>query len=299
MQVENSALLECCSLSKKKGDFLLSDIQFSLPAGYLLGVIGRNGAGKTTLTRLLLGSYTREVSGDIRLNGVSITKDVVAYKKQIAFILNESPFPETFDAKTCGKIYGSYYEGFDIKKYMDLLKEFQVPFKVRLRKLSRGQQIKQQLAFALSYKAKLYVLDEPTANLDVEFRQMFYQYIRQLTEDGGSVIYVSHLVDELEQMADYILWLQEEKTDTEESSGQQKYFGEIHELKEQFQLMEISENELAGIPKEAIVGSRIAEHHQELLVRIPRDRLTRELQNISRYPTLKELMYYVEKGCEE
>lgn len=211
MNAENTPLLECCNLSKTKDDFLLSDINFSLPAGYVLGVIGRNGVGK----------------------------------------------------------------------------------------LSKGQQIKQQLAFALSYKAKLYVLDEPAANLDVEFREMFYRYVRQMTEDGSSsVICVSHLVDELEQMADYILWLQEEKTDSETSCGLQKYFGEMDALKEQFQLMEISESELSGIPREDIVGSRMAEHHQELMVRISRDSLTRELQNVSRYPTLKELMYYVEKGCE-
>lgn len=375
---EQDVLLKCTNLIKQKGDFCLCGIDFELPRGYILGVIGRNGSGKTTLTRLLSGSYqlieqnaseqdADEQNSDkhkskkhkvnktnisnqsnITLDGISVRQDIVAYKRQIAYVLNETPFPETADAMGVAKVYGHYYDGFDVEKYKGLLKEFEVPEKVVIKKLSKGQQIRQQLAFALSYKAKLYILDEPAANLDVEFRDTFYQYVRQMTEDGmASVIYVSHLVDELEQLADYILWIKatqpenvcalSEKQANISKCGMQKYFGTIDDLREQFQLMEISRAELQiitetateiivdgsskslsdnescegisdsvakkvlemepnVIPSEAIIGMRERENHQELLVQIDRKELPDELKKVSRYASLKEIMYYIEKG---
>lgn len=326
-------LLKCTNLIKQKGDFCLCEIDFELPSGYILGVIGRNGSGKTTLTRLLLGSYqigehkvnktSLSEQGNITLNGISSRQDIVAYKKQIAYVLNETPFPEMADAMGVAKVYGHYYDGFDVEKYKGFLKEFEVPEKVVIKKLSKGQQIRQQLAFALSYKAKLYILDEPAANLDVEFRDTFYQYVRQMTEDGmASVIYVSHLVDELEQLADYILWIKatqpenvctlSEKQTNISKCGIQKYFGTVDDLREQFQLMEISQAELravtdsvakkvsavtpSAISPEAIIGMRERENHQEMLLQIDRNELPDELKKVSRYASLKEIMYYIEKG---
>lgn len=304
-------LLKCSHSAKKMGDFGLTDIDFSLPAGYILGVIGRNGSGKTTLTRLLAGSYQMDGEGEMILDGISLQKDAVGYKRRIAYILNENPFPQMIHARDCARIYGHYYEGFDRKKYEALLKEFEVPEKVILAKLSKGQQIRQQLAFALSYEAKLYLLDEPAANLDVEFRDTFYQYVRGMVEDGrNSVIYISHLVDELEQLADYILWIGTRK-DEEGRKSYQRFFGTMDELREQFQLVEMTKQEFQKIATrsvldtallkkmitgEMIIGVREREHHQEMLVQIDREGLPKELQRASRYACLKEIMYYVEKG---
>lgn len=296
-------LLKCSNLKKQKGNFLLSGINFELPAGYILGVIGRNGFGKTTLTRLLLGSYLleRDDAGDIFLDRLSIRNDIVSYKKKLAYVLNETPFPLAINALECAAVYGHYYDDFNPEKYRLLLKEFGVPEKVPIKNLSKGQQIRQQLAFALSYDAKLYVCDEPTGNLDVSFRDTFCRYIRGLTEDGTrSVIYVSHLVDELEQFADYILWIGAEQTGDSRKRGTQRYFGTSDRLKEKFQLIEAAQEEVTGIPSAAVEGVRERENHQEMLVQIEREQLPDELKKVSRYASLKEVMYYIEKGgCED
>lgn len=295
-------LFKCSKLKKKKGDFILADINFELPAGYILGVIGRNGAGKTTLTRLLMGSYLfqKKDGCDIILDHVSVWEDVVCYKKKVAFVLNETPFPLAINALDCATVYGHYYDGFHLEKYRSFLKEFEVPEKVTVRKLSKGQQIRQQLAFALSYDAKLYIFDEPTGNLDVSFRDTFYRYVRQLTEDGRhSVIYVSNLVDELEQFADYILWIGAEQMEGSQKKGIQRYFGTSDQLREKFQLIEAAREEVKGIPDGAIVGSRERENHQEMLVQMEREQLPDELKKVSRYASLKEIMYYIEKGDRE
>jgi ABC-2 type transport system ATP-binding protein len=320
MQQGEQPLLQCIHVSKQKGEFILSDIDFLLEPGYVLGVIGRNGTGKSTLLRTLLGSYRLEkmepekqlnfqskegnkteekeiAEGNILLHGISVNQDLVGYKEQIAYVLNETPFPLGINAKDCGILYGNYYRNFEKEKYTSLLKDFEVPQKVPIKNLSKGQQIKQQLAFALSYEAKLYIMDEPTGNLDVEFREKFYGYIRSFMEDGTKgVIYASHLVDELEKIADYILWIGTKVENDSKKKGIQKYFGSLEDLTKQYQLVEAAREEAAVLSEEDIVGIRVRDNHQEMLVRIERKDLPDSLKSVSRYATLKEIMYYIEKG---
>ena len=314
MKQEEHTLLKCSHVTKQKGEFVLLDIDFVLEPGYILGVIGRNGSGKSTLLQTLLGNYRftspsgnefqmsekkniDQTMGDIQLGGVSLKEDMIHYKEQIAYVLNDTPFPLWMNSKDCGRVYGHYYQSFDGVKYENLLKNFDIPKKTTLKNLSKGQQIKQQLAFALSYEAKLYLLDEPTGNLDVEFRETFYRYIRELTADGSKgVVFVSHLVEELEQLADYILWIGYKEEKDSGKKGMQRYFGSMEDLREQFQLVEANREDAIELAQEAIVGVRERENHQELLAQICRDKLSDSLRRISRYGTLKEIMYYIEKG---
>ena len=290
-------LFQGSHISKQLGEFRLSDIDFTLPAGYIVGVIGRNGSGKTTLIRLLSGIYQADGEAGLCLGGVSFHEDIVKYKKQLAFVFNETPFPEMLSARDCARVYGHYYDGFDGKKYEALLREFEVPPKTVITHLSKGQKIRQQLAFALSYEARLYLLDEPAGNLDVEFRDTFYKVVRKMTADGSSsVILVSHLVEEMEQLADYILWLGMQTEEKQGQRGYQRYFGTTDELKEQFQLLDMSRQELPVTLAERIVGSRERNYHQEILVQIEREALPEEIKKRSRYADLKEIMYYSEKG---
>ena len=298
-----SVLLECRCIRKHAGAFSLLNIQFDLEPGYILGVIGKNGAGKSSLMRILRGSYlltgpyadhyddvTERVQGrgdcgDVKLQGISINTDPKAYKEKIACVLQDSPFDLRLSAVDNGKLYGSYYSTFHRDVYMDWLSQLDVPAKVPLCRLSKGEQIKQQLAFALSYDAKLYLFDEPAGNLDVAFRKKFYEQIRKLVEDDSKgVIYVSHLVDEMEQFADYLLWIGE---------GKQKYFGSVEEFREQFQLVERATPEYQKQLQDALVGSRIRENHQEMLVRKRREELPATLQGVSRYASLQEILYYM------
>ena len=217
-------LLECKNVTKKIGNFTLSNIHFALEPGYILGVVGRNGAGKSTLLRILLGSYlltnpydndyvkTVDVinmaksKGDVLIGETSVKMEPGAYKEQIAFVLNDSPFDMRLSALDNGTLYGGYYKTFQRDVYKSWLFKFEVPLRIPLCKLSKGQQIKQQLAFALSYEAKLYIFDEPAGNLDVAFRKTFYKQRRGIREDGTkSVVYVSHFVEEMEEFADYLL----------------------------------------------------------------------------------------------
>jgi ABC-2 type transport system ATP-binding protein len=286
-------IISCMGLGKCIGNFKLEDISFQLEPGYILGVIGRNGSGKTTLLRSLMGSYKLD-KGDVVMAGRSISGDTKEYKEQMAYVLNESPFETTITAKEVGRLYGRYYKTFDIDRYIELLSEFDIPLNLAIGAMSKGQQIKLQLAFALSYDAKVYFLDEPTGNLDVEFRDTFYRYIREMVSDGTrSVIYATHLVEEMEEFADYILWLEQE-----EQVGRVKYMGSMEDLRSGYRMVEADDTIINLIPEGLIVGDRKRETHKEVLIRVDNGECPKEIQPIWRYPDLKEIMYYVEKAKE-
>lgn len=291
----DSALL-CENISRKIGDFELKNIDFLLPAGCIMGVIGRNGCGKTTLIRCLTGVYRlagkniTDAGGNITINGFSINQDEKNYKKQYAFVSHECYFKGLHRVKEIGQLLGYYYNGFSMKSYMDNLTRFDVPAKKTVGELSKGQKLRLQLAFALSYDARVYIFDEPAANLDVEFRDEFYKIIRELVSDGEkSVVYVSHMMEELEEIADYILWIKKQ-----DNVGTVKYFGTIDELKESYRMFEGGKEVLVNISRNVIVGGRKRESHEEWLVK---NENLGDLNNKQlRYADLKEIMYYEEKG---
>ena len=297
-------IFSCRHITQEFEHFKLADITFALEAGCILGVIGRNGSGKTTLLRTLMGMQSTQ--GDAKILGYSLQKDEKEYKKRIAYVLNESPFRMNVNALTNGRLFGRYYDSFDLERYKELLERYEIlehPEKLQsvrqgkkniqaLNRLSQGQQIQQQLAFALSYDASVYFMDEPTGNLDVEFRDTFYEEIRKLVSDERkSVIYASHLIEEMEYFADYILWLREQN-----GISQIYFYGTVDELRDCYRIIEAEDEVLRGIPSERILGGRKETNHNEWLIDVEQYELPASIRKCVRYPELKEIMYYVEKG---
>lgn len=297
-------IFSCKHITQELEHFKLADITFALEAGCILGVIGKNGSGKTTLLRTLMGMQSTQ--GDARILGYSLRKDEKEYKKRMAYVLNESPFRMNVNAVTNGRLFGRYYDRFDLERYEKLLERYGIlehPEKLQsvrqgkkniraLNRLSQGQQIRQQLAFALSYDARVYFMDEPTGNLDVEFRDTFYEEIRKLVSDERkSVIYASHLVEEMENFADYILWLREQN-----GISRIYFYGTVDELRDRYRIIEAEDEILMEIPSERILGGRKETNHNEWLIDVERYELPAAIREYARYPELKEIMYYVEKG---
>ena len=297
-------IFSCRHITQEFEHFKLADITFALEAGCILGVIGRNGSGKTTLLRTLMGMQSTQ--GDAKILGYSLQKDEKEYKKRIAYVLNESPFRMNVNALTNGRLFGRYYDSFDLERYKELLERYEIlehPEKLQsvrqgkkniqaLNRLSQGQQIQQQLAFALSYDASVYFMDEPTGNLDVEFRDTFYEEIRKLISDERkSVIYASHLIEEMEYFADYILWLREQN-----GISQIYFYGTVDELRDRYRIIEAEDEVLREIPSERILGGRKETNHNEWLIDVEQYELPASIRECARYPELKEIMYYVEKG---
>lgn len=301
-------LIECSHIYKQIGNFFLQDIHFALEPGYILGVIGCNGAGKSTLVRVLLGSYklytyvedyryqTAEVKrmtasqGDVFIDGYSLKRHPKDYKAGTAYILNDTPFAKGLNAKENGILYGSYYEDFDRKHYKELCGEYGVPFELPLKGLSKGEQIKMQLAFAMAHGARLYIFDEPAGSLDVRFRDTFYNIMRDIVKDGDkSIIYVTHLVEEMENLADYVLWIEQ---------GRQKAFGTLEGLLDEYLLYQGPRGFLRPGEGYEVVGMKRNESHTEALVWSRERTFPEPVKERSRRAALKEIIYY-EKEAEE
>ena len=305
----NNALI-VRNVSKTFDKFKLDNISFEVPGGSIVGVIGKNGWGKSTLLSVLMGMKESDSTDTgIVIGGACLQKDEKEYKKKIAYVFSELPFMEKISAVSIGKYYGRYYDGFNQKKYEALLKQYGlidfvgVPLRISKSKkdimnasdFSQGQKILLQLAFAQSYDAQVYFFDEPTGNLDVEFRDKFYETIRELAADENKcIIYATHLVEELEHFADYILWLQKKDNTTSKF-----YYGSLDELRDSYRLVSGDKTLLERIPKELVVGGRLSESSNELLIRYDETKITakinHEIRQHMRYAELKEIMYYVQK----
>lgn len=245
---------------KKRGTFRLEEITFELPEGYILGVAGRNGSGKSTLFQsMLFGDCFN--GGAITINGKAAGTDGeerADYRRQCAFVLEDFPFTDTLTAKDIGVIYGPLYKDFDYEKYEKLLEQLEIPKKKRMKKLSSGMKLKVQMAFAFSYDSKVLFLDEPTASLDSFARKDLYRLIGEYMESGKrNVIWTTHLTEELDRMADYLLILEK---------GKQVLFGEKETLMKKYRLVKGSKRQLDCM-KSRLIGRLDRETYSEGLVK--------------------------------
>ena len=297
-----SIILECKNIKKKVGTFLLNNVNFRLEEGMILGVIGVNGSGKTTLLNCILRAYGLNGpmdGGEILLGGLSPERDRKAYLDQLGFVSSQNIYDILLSPQAIGRLYGEYYSRFSMEEYLGLLEEFKVcdagaKKEPLLKELSTGEVIKAQLAFAISCHPKLLVLDEPVGNLDVEFRDYFYSKLREIAAGGETTIIISsHIAEELEHFADYILWL-------EKGKKSQLYYGTMDELLEQYRILPLDRAETAGFPKKMVVGRKERETHQEVMVRM-KDEYLKYLEPFrgkERFPDLTEIMYYETKAKE-
>ena len=295
---------KCNNLTKNMDKFVLRNVSFEIEPGMVLGLVGVNGSGKTTLIHTLLGAGSHRLTdsmdeGEFSIYGYHFMRDVKEYKKRIAYILSEPPFISTMYPAEIGELYGYYYDTFDHDKYKKLLDDYDIPKNNNLEKLSTGQLLKLQLAFALSYDAALYVMDEPTGNLDVDFRDEFYEIIRGLSADGKMILLSSHMITELETVADKVLWI------TRKDYESNVFFnGTLDELLEEYRMVEADRELLAKLPEKYVVGSKLADSHSEALVKYGNEEedennilsFSKEEGVNVRYADLSEIMYYVEKN---
>lgn len=279
-------------LTKKIGEFEIKDINFELKPGVVTGLIGVNGSGKTTLMRTVMGSYIKDSGKLSYIDDNGNKNEVQDIKNELSFILEGFPFQTAYSAKDIGDLFGYYYEGFNNNNYKALLNEFNIQECKQSSKLSTGERIKLQTAFALSHDASVYIMDEPVGNLDVSFRDKFYKIIRDIVSDElSSVLISSHIIGELENIVDEIIWLMD---------GRIYFKGTIEELRDSYRIIEIDKNDAVSIPADMIIGSRIREYNSEVMIKIKDkndlEKLDDSMWDKVRYADLKEIIYFVEKN---
>ena len=237
--------LELQNVTKEYPGFSLTDISFSLPSGYIMGLIGENGAGKTTTLKAILGLIHSQ--GEIRVLGKG-REAITAAKEQVGVVLEDATFPDPLNGRDVARILRGVYKTWDREKFMGLLQQFDLDPKKKVKDYSRGMKMKLSLAVALSHDSRLLLLDEPTSGLDPVVREEVLDMLLQfIQEPDRSVLFSSHILSDLERVCDYVTFLHQGKL----------FFSMSKEaLEETYGICRCGREELSRLPRQAIVGLR-------------------------------------------
>lgn len=196
--------LEFEQVTGLSGKFRLENINFSLPAGYIGGLMGINGAGKTTLLRYILEDkklYTRT----IRIGGVDIRDNHAYIKNKIGYVSEDNRFLRERSAMHNASVLGSFYEDYDRELFLEAMEKMECSPQKTYGNMSRGECMKFQMAFAMAHRPMIYLLDEVTAGMDPVFRIDFFKILQEvIREEKASVLMTSHIASEMERKTDYV-----------------------------------------------------------------------------------------------
>lgn len=200
-------ILELNQLRKKYKDFMLQDISFSLPRGFIMGFIGPNGAGKSTTIKLIMNLIHKD-GGEIKVFGRDNIVFEQEIKQRIGFVYDENHYYEELTPAEMRSIIAPFYPRWDDRAYNDFLQHFELPRYKKLKHFSRGMKTKFSLAVALSHGAELVIMDEPTSGLDPVFRREILDILLELLQDAQkSVLFSTHITSDLDRVADYITFI--------------------------------------------------------------------------------------------
>lgn len=200
-------MLKIENVSKRRGLFELKDISFSLPTGYIMGLIGQNGAGKTTLIHLIMNLIKKD-GGRIEIFGLDHEKNEKEIKENIGFVYDENCFYDYLKIRDMSKILSGFYKNWDWKIYRELLDKMELKEEEKIKNLSKGMKMKYAIVTALCHHAKLILMDEPTAGLDpVVRREVLHIFQEYLEKEESSIIFSTHLTSDLDKIADYLTFL--------------------------------------------------------------------------------------------
>ena len=196
-------LLSLKHLQKTYKGFSL-DVDMEIEEGQITGLIGANGAGKSTTFKAILGLLHPD-AGEIRIFGKDMREITKEEKAQIGAALSDSGFSECMTVKQIIHVLENTYEKFDRAVFEKRCQEFTIPVDKKLKEFSTGMRAKLKVLIATSFDARLLVLDEPTAGLDVVARDGILELLREYMEtDGRSILISSHISSDLENLCDDI-----------------------------------------------------------------------------------------------
>ena len=205
-----TTLVEVEALSRRYGSTLaLDNVSLKAEVGLVYGLVGANGAGKTTLIKHLLG-LLRPHQGKVRVFGLDPVREPVAVLRRVGYLSEQRDLPEWMRLEELLRYTQAYHPSWDQAYADQLLENFGLDRRKKFSDLSQGMRAQAGLVVAVAHRPDLLVLDEPSSGLDVVVRQdILDAIVRTVIEDGRTVIFSSHLLDEVERMCDHVTVLHE------------------------------------------------------------------------------------------
>ena len=196
--------LEFKDVTGKGFGFKLKNVSMTLENGYIYAVTGKNGAGKTTLFNYILTEKQR-YTGSIRLSGYELARNHAKAMEITGLVSEDNTFFENRTGRQNAEILGLVYDNFDMELFDKCMKKMNASSQTTLWRMSRGERMKFQLAFAIAHHSRLYLLDEATAGMDAVFKIELFDMLRQLIAgEDCCVLMTTHDMSEIAKNTDYV-----------------------------------------------------------------------------------------------
>ncbi|NLN83232.1 MAG: ABC transporter ATP-binding protein [Firmicutes bacterium] len=251
-------ILNIENLSKKYEGFTLQEVNFAIPKGVIMGLVGENGAGKTTIIKLILNLIKKD-AGKIQVFGLDYLQEELEIKERIGVVLDESGFYGDLRGKDIDLIMSNIYKNWSHSDFSYFMEKFELPFNKPIKDLSKGMKIKLSIAIAMSHKPDLLILDEPTSGLDPivrnEILDIFLEFIQ---DEEKSILFSTHITSDLDKIADYITFVHR---------GKIVFSKDREELLDNYGVVKCRQEDLVKLDKEIVVGSQQNRYSHEVLIK--------------------------------
>jgi len=185
----------------------LDKVDLSVPQGSVVGLVGENGAGKTTLLKHALGLF-RAKTGSVRVFGKDPVEDPEAVLGEIGYLSEVRDLPDWMKIGELMSYTKAFFPSWDDAFAEELREMFELSPDQKVKTLSRGQRARAGLIAAIAHRPQLLVLDEPSSGLDpVVRRDILSAIIRTVADEGRTVLFSSHLLDEVQRVSDHVAML--------------------------------------------------------------------------------------------
>ena len=199
-------ILESREITKKYGSkTAVNQVSLSLEAGLVYAMLGPNGSGKTTWMKMAAG-IVKPTSGEILYQGNPVG---VQSKREIAYMSTEPYFYSWMTVADVGKYYEDFFQDFSMEKYNEMISRMELTGDMKAKKLSSGMMAKLKIAVTMAREAKIYLLDEPLNGIDILAREQIMKSILEAIAPDVTLVISSHLVDELERVADAAIFMKD------------------------------------------------------------------------------------------
>jgi ABC-2 type transport system ATP-binding protein len=218
----------------------LADFSLRVVHGEVFGLLGPNGAGKTTLLRLLLG-FLRPTAGWAKIAGLDCQRQSLKVRRQVAYLPAEAAiFPQMRGSEAL-RFFAEIRGGEGVKRAMEIAERLELDVSRRVSFMSTGMKHKLALAATLSADVSIYILDEPTANLDPTVRASVLDLVKEAKAVGKTVIFSSHILSEVEEVCDRVVILR---------AGRLVHTQLMAELRQQHRIIALLKEPMPAIPEE-------------------------------------------------
>ena len=206
-----SAVISARGLTKRyKGTVAVDSIDFDIPAGRIVGLIGPNGSGKTTTLKAALGLVPFE--GELKVLGKDPRTQRDELMQDVCFIADVAVLPRWLKVKDAVDFVAGVHPRFDRKKAEAYLAHTKLKPEMKVKEMSKGMIVQLHLALVMAIDAKLLVLDEPTLGLDILYRKQFYQnLLEDYFDENKTIVVTTHQVEEIEHILTDLMFIREGK----------------------------------------------------------------------------------------